>query len=246
MRRQLRLRAQDLRLAGAQLRPRRRWLRRPARLRRHLRGPADLRRRRPARQVRRHQQLRAQDVRLARHGLRPRGRRLRQPPPVRQHLPRRRDLRRRRAARVCGPVDAGSTTCTGLCLQQVTCSGKGVTTTITGTVYAPNGTDPIYNALVYIPNAPVANFTPGVACDQCTSGRLRLAPGEHHQRAGRHLPAPERAGGDQHPGGDPARALAPQAHHPDRDGVHQQRAGRAVSSACPRTRSRATSPWWRW
>jgi hypothetical protein len=70
---------------------------------------------------------------------------------------------------VCGPADAGATTCTGLCLKQVTCPGSGVTTAITGTVLAPNGADPIYNALVYVPNAAVAGFTPGVQCEQCTS-----------------------------------------------------------------------------
>jgi hypothetical protein len=54
-------------------------------------------------------------------------------------------------------------TCTGLCLQQVTCS-SGQTTTITGTVYAPNGTDPLPNVTVYIPNAAVEAFTAGVSC----------------------------------------------------------------------------------
>ncbi len=53
--------------------------------------------------------------------------------------------------------------CTGLCLQQVSCPGGG-TTTLSGKVYAPNGTDPIPGALVYIPNAAVAPFTPGVSC----------------------------------------------------------------------------------
>jgi hypothetical protein len=53
--------------------------------------------------------------------------------------------------------------CTGLCLQQVTCPGTG-TTSITGVVYAPNGTDPLPNVTVYIPNAPVDAFTPGVSC----------------------------------------------------------------------------------
>jgi hypothetical protein len=53
--------------------------------------------------------------------------------------------------------------CTGLCLQQVTCPNGG-TTTITGTVYAPNGTDPLPNITVYIPNAAVEAFTPGVSC----------------------------------------------------------------------------------
>ena len=53
--------------------------------------------------------------------------------------------------------------CTGLCLQQVSCPSGG-TTTISGVVYAPNGTDPLPNVQVYIPNAPVAAFTPGVQC----------------------------------------------------------------------------------
>jgi hypothetical protein len=41
-------------------------------------------------------------------------------------------------------------------------------------VYAPNGTLPIYNALVYVPNAPLPPFPPGLACDRCGS----LPPGE--------------------------------------------------------------------
>ena len=53
--------------------------------------------------------------------------------------------------------------CTGLACQQVTCSGSA-TTSLTGTVYAPNGTDPLPNVQVYIPNAAVPAFTPGVSC----------------------------------------------------------------------------------
>ncbi len=52
---------------------------------------------------------------------------------------------------------------TGLCLQQVACP-SGQTTSITGTVYTPNGTDPLPNVTVYIPNAPVDAFKPGVDC----------------------------------------------------------------------------------
>jgi hypothetical protein len=76
---------------------------------------------------------------------------------------------------VCGPSPDASTSCTGLCLQQQTCSGSNITTTVSGTVYAPNGTDPLYNALVYVPNggaAPsygVTAFAPGVHCTQCTT-----------------------------------------------------------------------------
>lgn len=66
-----------------------------------------------------------------------------------------------------GPLRAQTQTCTGLCLKQVSCSSGG-TTTISGTVYAPNGTDPLPNVLVFIPNAPVAAFKQGIEC---------LAPG---------------------------------------------------------------------
>ncbi len=53
--------------------------------------------------------------------------------------------------------------CTGLCLQQVSCPAGG-TTSISGVVYAPNGTDPLPNVTVYVPNAAVDAFTPGVSC----------------------------------------------------------------------------------
>jgi len=65
------------------------------------------------------------------------------------------------------PVQVRSqTACTsGLCLQQLqtTCSGNA-TTSITGVVYAPNGSDPLPNVTVYIPNDTVQPFTPGVSC----------------------------------------------------------------------------------
>jgi hypothetical protein len=43
----------------------------------------------------------------------------------------------------------------------------GTKTTLTGKVYAPNGTLPLFNAIVYVPNSAVAPFAPGVSCDQC-------------------------------------------------------------------------------
>ena len=63
---------------------------------------------------------------------------------------------------VCG-TPAG---CTGLCLNQVTCA-PGVTTRITGTVYAPNGTVPLPNVVVYVPNGAVAPFPSGTTCENC-------------------------------------------------------------------------------
>ncbi|MFO0679219.1 MAG: hypothetical protein U0169_22010 [Polyangiaceae bacterium] len=72
-----------------------------------------------------------------------------------------------------GVVDAGP--CTNLCPRQVTCDGGG-TTTLTGTVRAPTPStflasgqkaDPIYNAVVYVPNGTVQAFPAGVSCSQC-------------------------------------------------------------------------------
>jgi hypothetical protein len=74
---------------------------------------------------------------------------------------------------VCGaqgsPGRCGSA-CSALCQQQVQCDSG--TTTVTGTVVAGTlpiygAPDPIYNALVYVPNAKVQPFPPGVACNQC-------------------------------------------------------------------------------
>jgi len=69
------------------------------------------------------------------------------------------------AGRFVATPDAGSA-CRNLQCQQTTCPGGG-DTTLTGTVYAPNGTLPLYNALVYVPNAAVPAFPPGLACDHC-------------------------------------------------------------------------------
>src|SRR4051812_11761696 len=61
-----------------------------------------------------------------------------------------------------GGGGGGGPTCVdGQC--QMTCPGGG-TTTLSGKVYAPNGTLPLYNAIVYIPSVPVDPFTSGVTC----------------------------------------------------------------------------------
>ena len=81
-------------------------------------------------------------------------------------------------ANMCG-VEA----CTGLCAQQNACTNQPHTT-ITGKVTTPGHDDiatwgppdPIYGALVYVPNGSagpprygVTAFAPGVACDSCES-----------------------------------------------------------------------------
>jgi hypothetical protein len=58
-------------------------------------------------------------------------------------------------------------TCTNLCLKQTTCPTAGATTSVSGTVYAPNGVDPLPNVLVYVPNSTVAPFGTSVACETC-------------------------------------------------------------------------------
>jgi hypothetical protein len=59
-----------------------------------------------------------------------------------------------------------STDCTGLQCKQVACAGGG-TTSLSGKVFDPSGTVPLYNAIVYVPNADLAPFADGVTCDQC-------------------------------------------------------------------------------
>lgn len=57
--------------------------------------------------------------------------------------------------------------CEGIGCKQVVCAGGG-TTSISGTVFAPNGTLPIYNATVYVPLREVGPITTGATCDRCT------------------------------------------------------------------------------
>ncbi len=61
--------------------------------------------------------------------------------------------------------------CKGLQCEIPSCAGGG-TTSITGTVYAPNGTLPLYNAIVYVPlyrNEPLEAITTGASCEQCNA-----------------------------------------------------------------------------
>jgi sugar lactone lactonase YvrE len=64
-----------------------------------------------------------------------------------------------------GSSDQGTLTgaCYGTCQMPVSCTG-GNKTIVTGTVYVPNGKDPLPDALIYIPSAYPGPLTPGVQC----------------------------------------------------------------------------------
>jgi len=76
------------------------------------------------------------------------------------------------APQTCGgdPTKPGQCGCTGECALVPTCP-TGKTTTLSGTVLDPAGKNPLYDALVYVPNNPndpgLQPFPPGITCDVC-------------------------------------------------------------------------------
>jgi hypothetical protein len=140
-----------------------------------------------------------------------------------------------RAPNVCGKVCP-------LCPQVPTCADGGAgadggSTTVSGTAYTPALTnpDPLYGALVYIPNiAPgtkLPPFTDGPSCDRCSP----LSPDEAQASA---LPRPEvhplqRTGRHRDPARRPAREMA--APDDDRRGsLRRQRIARRHGASAAR------------
>ena len=66
------------------------------------------------------------------------------------------------------PSFSGIASCANLECEVATCPNGG-TTTISGVAYSPSATDgdPLFDAIVYVPNTALDPFPAGVACDQC-------------------------------------------------------------------------------
>jgi len=65
------------------------------------------------------------------------------------------------------PADAA---CEGLACKIANCSSKGLaSTSVSGTVYAPNGTLPLYGVSVYVPASDPGPIADGVTCGNCAA-----------------------------------------------------------------------------
>ncbi len=68
---------------------------------------------------------------------------------------------------ICSFTKADGGPCTGLQCQIANCDGAK--TTVSGTVYDPGGQVPLYNVVLYVPNAPLDPILTGASCDRCDS-----------------------------------------------------------------------------
>ncbi len=76
-----------------------------------------------------------------------------------------------------GQTDAAAKPeCIGLQCKQVDCSGSPTTTSISGIVYDPAGKNPVYNAVVYVPNSQLDPIKHGPVCDSCGGAPVTGSP----------------------------------------------------------------------
>jgi hypothetical protein len=85
------------------------------------------------------------------------------------------------------PADAPKVSaCTDLTCKVVPCYTKGLPpTTLTGRVFAPNGTLPLHNATVYVPAADPGPVPAGLQCDRCgelAGGSITQTATDEHGR----------------------------------------------------------------
>jgi hypothetical protein len=73
-------------------------------------------------------------------------------------------------AAASAPVFSGptGTTCVNLQCRQAACAGQAKTS-VSGTVFDPAGRNPLYDVIVYVPNAPLEPQKRGVSCARCGS-----------------------------------------------------------------------------
>jgi hypothetical protein len=70
-----------------------------------------------------------------------------------------------------GPGDAPADACSGIGCMVTRCASQGKPpTSVSGTVRTPDGALPVYNALVYVPTAPLDPLGDGPASPACASG----------------------------------------------------------------------------
>jgi hypothetical protein len=70
--------------------------------------------------------------------------------------------------RPCAGLECQQSTCLMGACKQKTCTGAA-RTTVSGRVYDPAGKVPLYNVVLYVPNAPLDPIATGPSCDRCDS-----------------------------------------------------------------------------
>lgn len=73
------------------------------------------------------------------------------------------------------PDAAAKPACVGLECKQIACNG-GSLTSVSGVVWDPAGKNPVYNAVVYVPNGQLDPISHGAVCDSCGGAPITGSP----------------------------------------------------------------------